>query len=185
MGFSYDAYITRSELEKAFSENLRDDIMLTVLVVEDAQEELVADILTHADTKSLFSKINLVENVASRKENTCSEFTVNNKGFNANYSAKEEETVFFSVPYEEGWSVKINGEEADIIRANVGFMAVTVPKGDNTISFEYMTPGLIIGLIIAITAVLAFIIYMIFGKIISVKKVVSPKIAVNEGSEIL
>ncbi len=183
MGFSYDSFITRSELEENFSDNLRDDIMLVTLVAEDEFEEQVSDILPHANPKELFVQINLTENVAQRRENTCDSFVIDNRGFSATYSSATKDYVFFSVPFEDGWSATVNGKEAQIIKVNAGFMAVAVPEGQSEIRFDYMTPGLILGLIIAAAALLIFVIYMVFGKIISVKSVMSSKIVLDDNTK--
>jgi uncharacterized membrane protein YfhO len=45
----------------------------------------------------------------------------------------------------------VNGSAAEIVKVNVGFMAVKIPSGKAEIRFEYRTPGLKPG--IAVTAV--------------------------------
>jgi hypothetical protein len=53
-----------------------------------------------------------------------------------------------------GWRATINGQPADIIRANTAFMAVQIPSGENTVTFTFTSPLLMIGAIItAITLV--------------------------------
>ncbi len=42
----------------------------------------------------------------------------------------------------------MNGQPAEIVKANVGFMAVLVPAGESTITFTYQTPGMTQGLIL-------------------------------------
>lgn len=55
--------------------------------------------------------------------------------------------MFFSVPYDEGWSATVNGQPAQIEKVDIGFMAVRAPAGDSTIRFTYRTPGLGVGLL--------------------------------------
>ena len=76
----------------------------------------------------------------------CSSFAYDNTGFTAIFTAEKERLVFFSVPYEKGWSAQVNGEDAEILQVNIGFMAVRVPAGESTIRFTYYTPGLNMGL---------------------------------------
>ncbi len=185
MGFSYDSYITRTELEENFGETIRDDIMLVTAVIEDEFEDEISSVLEHKSIDGMYSEINLEKNVAERKENTCSEFVTDKNGFAAKFNAKKDGLVFFSVPFENGWRATVNGKEAQIIRTNAGFMAVKVERGENDIRFNYLTPGLIIGLISFATALVMFIIYMVFGKIVSVKKVISQNTEINEETEII
>lgn len=71
--------------------------------------------------------------------------------------------LFISYPYSKGWSCKIDGKNAPIVRADYSFMAVEVPKGEHSICFSYCTPGITIGLIVSI---LSFIIVLVLFKII-------------------
>ena len=68
--------------------------------------------------------------------------------------------MFFSIPFDDGWTATVNGKNADIIKVAKGFMAVEAPAGECTIKFSYKTPGLKYGLIISATALLAAVIYV-------------------------
>ena len=65
---------------------------------------------------------------------------------------EQENLVFYSVPYESGWTATVNGEPAEVEQVSVGFMAVRAPAGENTIRFEYRTPGLSVGILISLGA---------------------------------
>ncbi len=54
--------------------------------------------------------------------------------------------VFVSVPYSGGWSATMDGEPVEILKANVGFMAVEVDGEGHELRFSYVTPGLDLGL---------------------------------------
>ena len=64
--------------------------------------------------------------------------------------------VFVSVPYSAGWSATMDGKPVEILRANIGFMAVEADGGRHEIRFSYRTPGLDAGLLCS-GAALAFI----------------------------
>ncbi len=83
------------------------------------------------------------------------------KGFDAAIDLEKPEMVFFSVPYEKGWSATVNGKPAAILKTNVGFMAVACPAGENvTVRFTYRTPGLRLGGVISAAALLILILYL-------------------------
>ena len=60
----------------------------------------------------------------------------------------ERKAVFFSVAYSDGWSATVDGEPAQIYRANTGFMALDVDEGFHDIRLTYWTPGLTLGLLL-------------------------------------
>ena len=45
--------------------------------------------------------------------------------------------VFLPIPYEKGWSAKVNGIESDVLKADYGFMAIPVNTGNNELILEY------------------------------------------------
>ncbi|WP_217952360.1 YfhO family protein [Adlercreutzia caecimuris] len=53
--------------------------------------------------------------------------------------------VFLSVPYSPGWSATVDGRPAEILQANVGFMALAVDGAAHDIQLTYITPGLVAG----------------------------------------
>ena len=75
------------------------------------------------------------------------------------------------MPYDKGWTVTVNGKETDIIKANIGFMAVPVGEGVSEINFTYKTPGLLIGAQITLATLVLFIIYIIVAAVIRSKKI--------------
>ncbi|HAH79193.1 MAG TPA: hypothetical protein DCL64_06730, partial [Ruminococcaceae bacterium] len=48
---------------------------------------------------------------------------------------------------------------ADIVRVNVGFMAVKVPKGASSIRFNYQTPGIRLGAVVTLGGFLLLAFY--------------------------
>lgn len=160
MGFTYEGYITRSELDELPERN-RQLALLKALVVEDAQEGTVAVTLPHLDTgRMVFTQGAYAEDCAARADGAAKSFVTDKKGFSATIDLEVGNLVFFSVPYEEGWSATVNGQPAEIIRSNVGFMAVKCPADmDVNIRFEYTTPGLFVGGCISCFTLLLLAIY--------------------------
>jgi len=78
--------------------------------------------------------------------------------------------MFFSVPYDEGWTAYVNGQHTIIEKANTGFMAVRVPAGQSTIRFDYTTPGLITGIKISLISLIVMAVYLIFTALFLRKK---------------
>ncbi len=145
MGFSYDGYITRSEYNAA-SESNRHLLLLKALVLEDKDAPRAGGILKHIDVNTLqYTESEYLKDCTARKATSCSSFHYDNGGFSAVFTSDRDRLVFFSVPWEGGWSAKVNGKEAEILKANVGFMAVRVPEGTSSIRFNYQTPGIRLG----------------------------------------
>jgi hypothetical protein len=48
-----------------------------------------------------------------------------------------------------GWSARVDGRPARVLRANVGFRAVPVPAGHHHVELRYRAPGLRLGLVVS------------------------------------
>jgi uncharacterized membrane protein YfhO len=54
------------------------------------------------------------------------------------------------IPYSDGWTVQIDGEEAAAENVNVGFIGVPISAGTHTVEFHYQTPWLKIGFVMTV-----------------------------------
>jgi len=102
----------------------------------------------------------------SAVENDIQELSVNSateiQEFDNGYSCvatadNSDEYLYFRIPYASGWSASIDGEPAEVLNANVGFMAVKLPEGTHQVELRYETPNLrtgamlsLVGLVVAI-----------------------------------
>ncbi|WP_197068341.1 YfhO family protein [Candidatus Soleaferrea massiliensis] len=163
MGFTYDACISRQDYENV-NEIDRHKMLLHAMVLDDDQIEKYRGTIKQLQSSQfpILSEDNYYEDVKDRQKYTCSSFETDNNGFTAAIDLDKDNLVFFSVPYEEGWSATVNGEPVDIEKVNIGFMAVKVPAGENnTIRFNYKTPGLDAGLLISGLSLVILLAYMI------------------------
>lgn len=74
-------------------------------------------------------------------------------------SVAEGQTVMTSIPYDEGWSVWVDGERAEAQPFAGTFMAVNVPAGEHEIRFSYMSPGVSAGIWTGVIALLIALCY--------------------------
>ncbi len=207
-GFSYDYYITEYEANMAFTEKERADIMLKAVVLpndtpiavlssmkhlnieelrlqqsgdaffnEEEQQEIEYKVSLDNDAKTL------LEDAKHLSESSATAFSYDNDGFYATVERQTDSLVFFSVPYDKGWSVTVNGKETEIIKANIGFMAVPVGSGVSEIVFSYKTPGLMLGVQITALSLVVFIIYIIIAGI--VRRKTTRKEVYPEGEELI
>ncbi len=171
-GFSYDYYMTKEFCDE-YSESTRSELMLKAILLDDEQIKKYSHILDNIeDTRSngyfsdtvrlSFSDEEMALDAERLKQTAAESFDITNTGFSAKVTREKDSLVFFSVPYDKGWSATVNGERVEIERVNVGFMAVLVGKGESEIVFTYETSGLNTGIMITlVTAVIAFVYILI------------------------
>ncbi len=166
MGFSYDYYVPLSKYRQQSQEKLQ-LVPLRAVVVDDDSIEEVAEVLEFLPSdKEDFDEAGYLQDCIDRAAVTCDTFNYTGAGFTASINTAKERLVFFSVPYDDGWSATVNGERANIIKSNVGFMSVIVPQGEEVlIDFRYRAPGFFMGGLISISSLIAFAAYLYFSKI--------------------
>ncbi len=164
MGFTYDKYITEAEYY-SFAEADRASVMLKAIVLSDEQALKYNGILEHMDVDTVFiTAEEYYADCTDRAKASCKEtYSPDKDGFSAEITLSESDLVFFSVPYDEGWSATVNGEKAEIEKVNVGFMAVRCNAGENEIRFDYKTPGLSAGVVISLVSLLVLLIYWVLS----------------------
>ena len=175
MGFMYNDFISSKEF-KDIPTNNRDKALMKAMVLSEKQMKKYSSITGYKEinddysyTSSKADSFTYNENsykkdCENRKNQSCKNFKYINNGFTATIDNKgKDNLVFFSVPYEDGWSAYVNGKEVNIEKVNVSFMAVKV-DGNSTseIKFTYKTPGLSAGFAITLISGVIYIGYIGF-----------------------
>ena len=104
------------------------------------------------DTKTFTEAIQKI------KEQPVTVSTSKNKVF-ATYDVQQDTSIFFTIPYDKGWSAYQDDKKMEIKQAQTGFMKVDVPKGKGTITLSFIPHGFITGSICSFTSLLLFGIY--------------------------
>ncbi len=72
-------------------------------------------------------------------------------------SLEDSRLLTFSVPYAEGWSVYVDGQEAELLQVNVMYCGVLLEPGEHEIELRYEQPGASTGMLISVLAVVAIL----------------------------
>ncbi len=165
MGVAYDYYIDEDKLNKTTALT-RQKIMLKAL-------GLTAHQITKYDTvlepipeteKYNMDEAEYFATCEKMKAQSCDTFVYDSYSFEASITLDAPKLVFFSVPYEDGWTATVNGKPVEVEKVNYGFMAVLCEAGDNVIHFDYETPGLHYGFRLTFCGLLVLIVYLIWAK---------------------
>lgn len=162
MGFTYDYYVTADQLERVGEEE-RAQILCRALLLDEDQISAFGSLLRPLPDEELTrrSEEAYAADCAARREATVAEFTATRTGFTAKTAYDTDALVFFSVPYDDGFTAAVNGEPAAIEKVDNGMMAVYVPAGENEVEFTYHTPGLKVSAIVSVAGLAAYGIYLL------------------------
>lgn len=202
MGFMFDKFITKTEFQN-IDENLRSEAYLKAMVLsnkdilkykdltgyttedvktifEDRKRKEIEKLYKSKTDDFLYGKGEYFEDCEKLRNNSCDSFSYTKDGFNAHINNKgKANLLFFSVPYDEGWSAYVNGKETEIVRSDFGFMSVYIEGNkESNIVFKYNAPGFRTGIII--TTVCGIIYFMYISALIILRKSKRKKRRENE-----
>ena len=75
--------------------------------------------------------------------------------------ADDESVLFTTIPYDEGWVVKVDGEEMPLIKTLNSLLAVDITAGLHTVTFKYQQKWFKIGAILCVSGLMLFAIVIV------------------------
>ncbi len=82
------------------------------------------------------------------------------------------EYVLFCMPYDEGYTARVNGEKTKVENIN-GLIAVKLESGENAVNISFTPEGLGLGVIAFLMGGVLLVIYLLFGKKLEKIKIVN------------
>ena len=161
MGFTYDYYVTEATYQTSIK-TLRSNLLMRALVLTDEDVAQYGKYLTELSEDMLndLHYDSYTQDCADRRAHSCSVFQMNNAGFHAEITLEKQNLVFFSVPYDDGFTAYVNGEKTDILRVDEGLMAVLCPAGASSIDFVYQAAGLSASRVVTAVAIPVWVVYV-------------------------
>ena len=82
-----------------------------------------------------------------------------------NTTSEEEKMLFTSIPFEKGWTAKVDGQKTEIVSYQDAFISIPLSAGTHTIELSFTPPGWHAGLLASGVGIVAFIVLaFVMGK---------------------
>ena len=160
MGFTYDYYLTEAQYEDTVTPT-RSNLLMRALVLTEEDAVAYGQYLTPLPTAELndLTYTRYTQDCADRRASACTTFEMNSAGFHAEATLDRANLMFFSVPYDDGFTAYVDGQETEILRVDEGLMAVLCPAGTVTIDFVYQPDGIRLSRTVTLAALPVFLLY--------------------------
>ena len=145
-GFSFQNFISKSKIN-LLVDSIKDSLVNSTLILEDK------------DVKKLKPYFGKGLKVAKMDITKFSNVLI--KGY---CNSKTKRMLYFSIPFDDGWVIKVNGKIAKFYKVNIGFIGLPIDKGNNDIELTYSPPMFKRGLIISLTTLIICILFFIFRR---------------------
>lgn len=122
--------ISEDSLRDLCTEETRNSLLEGAIALEDGEDvESMSEFekITSGDTDASYVTLSI------QGKDSVIEGTVH---------AETEGYALFMIPYENGWTLTLDGEETELLRGDIGFLACKVPEGDHTLELTFHAPGL-------------------------------------------
>ncbi len=73
--------------------------------------------------------------------------------------------MYSSIPYDESWSIYIDGEKSDTFKIGTSMLGTSIKQGEHTVEYRYSPRGLKYGIIISVAAFAGVGGYLIYTKL--------------------
>ena len=160
MGFTYDYYLTEAQYEDTVTPT-RSNLLMRALVLTEEDAVAYGQYLTPLPTAELndLTYTRYTQDCADRRASACTAFEMTSAGFHAEATLDRANLMFFSVPYDDGFTAYVDGQETEILRVDEGLMAVLCPAGTVTIDFVYQPDGIRLSRTVTLAALPVFLLY--------------------------
>lgn len=163
-GFTYNKIIGEDDFKK-LSPTQKDFCLLRACVIANDNKTIFTGLsqFNIADTLAPVSYDNYLAYVNDLKKDkfTVSKFSENN--IKGTVNVPESKILFFSIPFDEGWSAKLNGSEAILYRLNSGLTGLLINKGNNEVELQFVPRLKDKGKLISIISICTLLLLLAFG----------------------
>ncbi len=161
MGMAYDTYCTLDDVNRHRTH--ADRLLLHAVLLDNEQKTKFGQYLKPFSDLNhpMTSTSSIVADVQARRRNACLGFTANSRGFTAKIEMNKPGMLFFSVPWDKGWTARLDGQPATIEKLNLGFVGLMVPAGMHDIEFTYFPPGLLLGSLMSLVSIAVLVFFSV------------------------
>ena len=158
LGFAYDAYVPASEFSKLTTVQ-KDQVLLKAVVVDDEEQRRFAS-LKRLDVSRLSEEYSVpafLEDYGARKSAT---LKIAERGENSIRGAIELEKpalLFFSIPFDVGWSVLVDGRPATLDKVDFGMTGILLDKGAHDVKLDFRPRLLKLGIVVSAIGIAVYL----------------------------
>ncbi len=157
LGFTYDTYITESDFS-TLSPLQKDVALLRGFVIRNEQRTKFEGFrpVNIADTGKGYTFGDLGRDVQTLRQDTLMISEHGQNVIKGTIHLDKQKMLFFSIPYDKGWSARVDGKKAPLELVNIGFTGLLLDKGTHSVELEYQPPYLAAGAVVSVISLLIY-----------------------------
>ena len=145
----------------------RSNFLVNLGYHEEAPDELTISFRSPGyysfDSLRVISKpvAGISKGIGKLAEDVMTDTVIDTNSVSGKISLDEDKILLLTIPYSDGWTAYVDGNKADIRRANIMYMALELAKGEHDIELKYETPMIRMGSMMSLTGLCLLIVLAI------------------------
>ena len=111
-----------------------------------------------------FDEAMFQEDIDKMKENQWNITKFNDRKITGTITAEEGQVMMTSIPYEDGWTVKVDGKKVEPVKLLNALVGVPLEPGEHEVTMTFTPPGWNIGLICLAAGIVVLILFYRYDK---------------------
>lgn len=150
-GFTYDVYIHNDDFQRlSYAEKQKRMLQAVVL-----DPRLMPE-------KNFLNRFDAQTPIEDRVYDSISNPKFEHQAISGNLASRKNQILFFSIPYEEGWKLTLNGKEHELIPVFQGLMGAFISKGDYRVTLKFEDSKKFTGMIVTSVFLLIYLLLIYF-----------------------
>ena len=162
LGFTYDKVLEEATFEKMrnpASQSIKKQITLLKAMTLSAEDMTAFNALAKFDTNTV--NVNYAPEELTNDVNALRAETLEISKFSQNHivgkiSVSKAKALFLSIPFDPSWSVKVDGQPAQLYLANMGFSALPLTAGEHSIELQFTPPYWTLSILMTVLGFVVF-----------------------------
>jgi len=164
LGFTYDRVISMRDFKK-LNPLQKDIVLLKAFVAENEENDFQDfDVFDKNILNEVYTIRKYGEDVSRLNQESMIMTDHSQNSIKGTIKISRKKLLFFSIPYDKGWSITIDGKKAETKLINIGFIGVIIPPGIHNIELSYVPPFLVSGTLVMIASFLLYLLLILKNK---------------------
>jgi len=157
LGFTYSKFIRLKDF-KELSKDQKEFTLYKAFVLDDSLYTNFKSFprFRLSDTSQNYSWSELANDINLLKKDTLKIDLFGQNLIKGKIQSEHPELLFFSIPFDKGWTAKIDGKEIKPLIVNVGFTGILLDKGEHQVQLSFTPRFYYVGALISGIAVILF-----------------------------
>jgi uncharacterized membrane protein YfhO len=176
LGFTYEKYISKADFSK-LSNNQKTITLLKSFVFDDSSFATKINLPRSnvADTAVGYTWTEYGNDIVNLKKDSFKIEKFSQNFITGNIHLDKLKLLFFSIPFDAGWKVRVDNKEVKPLMVNIGFTGLLLDKGEHRIELSFVPRYYKMGAVVSVISLILFLALVIIKFIITRKRFPSKK----------